>query len=196
MVPMNIVRRTLFIKGKLYGTAFTLDVNNLQYLITAKHLLCNVGDRQELQIYRNNTWTSESASIVGRGLGEIDIAVLRLEARLPHDEFVVTPSFAELELGQDVYFLGFPFKMSMDYGDLMGGYPGPFVKKGNFSAVSFGDPKMFYIDAINNEGFSGGPLYFIPRGRPNEVHIAGVVSKYRTEPEPVLDDQGKMTNDH
>ena len=38
----------------------------------------------------------------------------------------------------------------------------------------------FYIDAHVNEGFSGGPLVFVPNGRPPSSHdkfkVAGVVA--------------------
>lgn len=105
----------------------------------------------------------------------------------------VTPSIAELALGQDVYFVGFPYKMWSDAGDLMGGRPLPFAKKGTASSIGFGDPQVLYIDAINNEGFSGGPLFFYPSGKLSEVRIAGVVSKFRIESEHVVDEKGERT---
>jgi hypothetical protein len=106
----------------------------------------------------------------------------------------VALGFGEIAIGQDVYFLGFPYKLWTDYGALSAGLPGPFLKKGTLSAVSFEYPKTLHIDAINNEGFSGGPLYFFKDGNPRDVRVAGVVSKYRTEHEPVIDEQGNPTN--
>jgi hypothetical protein len=106
---------------------------------------------------------------------------------------VVNPTIAELAFGQDVYFLGFPYKMWSDVGSIMGGLPCPFAKKGTVSSLGFGDPQVLYIDAINNEGFSGGPLIFSPLGKPTDVRVAGVVSKFRIEHEPVLDEKGNQT---
>lgn len=48
-------------------------------------------------------------------------------------------------------------------------------------------------DAINNEGFSGGPLFFYPLGKPTELRVAGVVSKFRVEHEAALDEHGNAT---
>lgn len=99
----------------------------------------------------------------------------------------------EITLGHEVYFLGFPYKMWGDVGKFMGGLPCPFAKKGMLSSLSLGKPQVLYVDAINNEGFSGGPLFFYPMGRPNELRIAGVVSKFRVEEEPVLAADGSPT---
>jgi hypothetical protein len=132
--------------------------------------------------------------VVGRAPGEIDIALLRVAQQLTPPIYEVAIGFGEIELGQDIYFLGYPFKMWADYGELTAGLPSPFIKKGTLSAVQMNEPKLLYVDAINNEGFSGGPLYFFPKARPQEVRIAGVVSKYKTEQEAVLDSQGEATD--
>lgn len=45
MLPVtNVIYRTFFIKGSLYGTAFTIDHEGEEYLVTAKHLLDTVTD--------------------------------------------------------------------------------------------------------------------------------------------------------
>lgn len=93
-------------------------------------------------------------------------------------------------------FLGFPYKMSGDVGDFLGGYPSPFFKKGTVSVIEYGNPSILQVDAINNEGFSGGPLCFTPLADSRSPHIAAVVSKYRVEQLPVLDSQGEPTGDY
>lgn len=193
MVPTNVLYRTFFIRAAQYGTAFVLEVDGEQYLITAKHLLDETSDQFELQILYDKKWLRGNAKVVGRGRGEIDIAVLQVASRLTAPGFDVTPSIGHLMLGQDVYFLGFPFKMWADFGELMAGLPGPFVKKGTLSSITFGHPQVLFVDAINNEGFSGGPLYFFLNGNTNEPRIAGVVSKYRIEHEAVIDGDGNAT---
>jgi hypothetical protein len=76
----------------------------------------------------------------------------------------------------------------------MAGRPCPFIKKGTLSsAFNSGDGvHRLYVDAINNEGFSGGPLVFAGHGT-NDFRVAGVVSRFKTEHEPVLDQNGEKT---
>jgi hypothetical protein len=84
--------------------------------------------------------------------------------------------------------------MHANAGELMYGRPMPFVKKGTLSAGWDPDDsvKRLYVDAINNEGFSGGPLVF-KEHTSGKLKVAAVVSKYKTEPEPVLDKDGEET---
>lgn len=193
MIPTNILYRTFFIQAAQYGTAFTLEVNDEEYLITAKHLLPDQGDVIDLRLFYENRWLKGAARVVARGRGEIDIAVLKLDTRLTPNEFEVLPSIEHLTLGQDVYFLGFPYKMWGNVGDIMAGRPLPFAKKGALSLLSIDSPQVLYVDAINNEGFSGGPLFFYAHSEPQRVRVAGVVSKFRIEHEAVLDEEGNLT---
>lgn len=193
MILTNILYRTFFIKAANYGTAFTIDVEGEEFLVTARHLLePNVTDF-ELQIFHDKKWLRGHATVVGHGKGEIDISILRIGTRLSPPGFDVIPSMGELTLGQDVFFLGFPYKMWGDVGSFMGGLPCPFAKKGTLSLLSVESPQVLYVDAINNEGFSGGPLFFYPLGKPKELRIAGVVSKFRVEHEVVFDEHGNPT---
>lgn len=193
MILTNILYRTFFIKAEQYGTAFTIEVDGAEYLVTARHLLNSNESEPVIRIFRENTWLEIKTKLVGHGRGEIDISILQLSTRLTDVEFVVTPSMGEITLGQDVYFLGFPYKMWGDVGSFMDGLPCPFAKKGTLSSISVTKPQVMYVDAINNEGFSGGPLFFYPAGKPNELRIAGVVSKFRVEHEAVLDEEGNPT---
>ncbi|WP_223514763.1 serine protease [Pseudomonas sp. GL-R-26] len=193
MILSNILYRTFFIKAEQYGTAFTIEVEGAEYLVTARHLLDPNDSEPVIRIFRENAWLQVQTKVVGHGRGEIDISVLQLSFRLTDLEFIVVPSTDEIILGQDVYFLGFPYKMWGDVGDFMDGLPCPFAKKGTLSSISITKPQVLYVDAINNEGFSGGPLFFYPAGKPNELRIAGVVSKFRVEQEAVLDEKGNPT---
>lgn len=111
MVPANILARTFFIKGQDYGSAFTVDVDGHEYLITARHLLDQTGTSTPIRLFHSEKWWDISAEVVGHGHGEIDLSVLRLPHRLAHPELTVTPTIAGLALGQDAYFLGFPYKL-------------------------------------------------------------------------------------
>jgi len=72
---------------------------------------------------------------------ELDIAVLKLPLRLTQPEFVIEAKFGDCYVGQDVFFVGFPYKMWVDYGAIAGGQPGPFLKKGTLSAFLPGHRK-------------------------------------------------------
>ncbi len=68
----------------------------------------------------------------------------------------------------------------------------PFVKAGIISAMVSRDSKLIYIDGHVNEGFSGGPVVFMPNDRsPNKFIVAGVVANYPATLRPVVDSAGK-----
>jgi S1-C subfamily serine protease len=191
MVPSDILYRTFFIKAEKYGTAFTVDVDGQEYLITAKHLLDESKDQLSIQLFRNEKWHTLLATVIGHSRGEVDVSVLRLEDRLTNQQFLVNPTIAGLALGQDAYFTGFPYQMWNNVGSLIGGLPCAFVKKGTISSFQLSDPQIIFVDAINNEGFSGGPLFFYPPANPRMLCIAGVVSKFKIEDEPVIGSDGE-----
>lgn len=189
MVTANVLNRTLFIRGAAYGSAFVIDVGGREYIVTAKHLLPAPEALESLRIKRNGRWVTHEVKEVGRAPGEIDIAVLTVNERLVGDHLPAPASMAGLVLGQDVHFLGFPYMLEGDVGLLLDGRPLCYVKKGSVSALDSLTQPALVLDAINNPGFSGGPVVFAPPGgAPNDLRIAAVVSKYRTEPEPVIAD--------
>jgi hypothetical protein len=193
MVPTNILYRTFFIRAAEYGTAFAVDVGESQYLVTARHLIPESGSETELRVLHNRQWLKGQVCIVGLGRGDLDIAVLQASSRFTPKEHEVSLGFGEIALGQDVFFLGFPYKLWTDYGELSAGLPGPFVKKGTLSAVSFEFPKTLHVDAINNESFSGDPLYFFKGGNSQNACVAAIVSKHRTEYATVVNESDTDT---
>jgi S1-C subfamily serine protease len=194
VITTNLLFRTLFISAIEYGTAFAIEVDGVQYLVTARHLLDTSAKSLELKYYYNDTWQAVSVDVVGHGHGEIDISVLRARAKITAAEYDVVLSMAGTTLGQDVYFLGFPYKMWGEVGPLMGGFPMPFAKKGTISSFQLGALQVLHIDAINNEGFSGGPIFFTPPGRHASPQVIGVVSKFRIEHEHIIDGDGRTTD--
>ena len=193
MILTNILYRTFFIKAKDYGTAFTIDVAGNEFLITARHLLPETGDTIDIKVFRSKDWEAMAAKVIGRGKGEIDVAVLALPTRLTPADLPVTPTMGGITLGHDVFFTGFPYKMSGDIGNFMGGLPCPFAKRGTLALLDTTSPQVLYVDAINNEGFSGGPLFFYPHPGSQDLRIAAVVSKFRVEYETVQDEFGEPT---
>lgn len=193
MITANVYNRVFFIRGAQYGTAFVVDVDARQYLVTARHLLADPAETKSLSYLHENSWKTLAVQPVGVGRGEVDIAVLapsiRMSPQMPMD-----PTSNDIVLGQDVYFVGYPYKMWADLGTVLNGRAAPFIKKGTLSsAFHKGDPvRRMFVDAINNEGFSGGPLVFQPQGQ-REFRVAGIVSGFKTEFEPVIDEHGEET---
>jgi hypothetical protein len=192
LLTFNVYDRVFFVLGLEYGTAFTLDHDGRQYLVTAQHIIGPNPEQKSIQLFHDKQWKTFSTRVVGFGTGEIDVAVLAPGLQLS-PEHRLEPSVGGFLLGQDMFFAGYPFKMWADGGELMYGRPLPFVKKGVLSAFhSLGDTKVLWVDAINNEGFSGGPLVF-QSGAANELKVTGVVSKFRITEEPVLDAEYRPT---
>lgn len=193
MLTFNVYDRVFFVRGARYGTAFTLDVDGRQYLISARHVVGDCNDAVNLKLFLSKKWVDLQTTLVGEARGEIDISVLAPSKRLS-EEIELEPSMALL-LGQDVFFCGFPMLMHANGGELMYGRPLPFVKKGTLSAGWDPDDtvKRLYVDAINNEGFSGGPLVFNEH-KTGKLKVAAVVSGFKTAFEPVLDENGDETS--
>ena len=187
MIPQSVFQRVFRIAvGDSGGTAFALDVDGREYLITARHVLPDDTDAFSLAIARNNQWISLSHKVVGRCPGDIDIAILAPNqpiapaAPLPFDG-------VNAFVGQDMYFLGYPHGWSTEIGAKNNGFPLPYVKKAIFSGIaksSEGTP-IWLLDGHNNRGFSGGPVVFCPPGQFEKFAVTGVVSAYRVEHERV-----------
>ncbi len=188
MVPTtNILQRTFRIRsGDSTATCFTVDVDNRQYIITAKHLLKEVIGQSIVQIMYDKQWTNLPVKLVGHCEADVDISVLAADRPISPTHPLDTTQ-AGLVLAQDVYFLGFPYGLASEVlSSLNNDFPLPFVKK---AIVSQFDKGYIMLDGHNNPGFSGGPVVFHPRLNSNDLSVAGVVSGYRFEKEPVYQDQ-------
>lgn len=167
------------------GTAFTMEVEGRQYLITAGHMVGSLQDSDSIQVLNNGQWLPVSVKIF-RCRAPIDIAVLvpfaQITPALPF-EATLTGAF----MGQDVYFLGFPFGLSIPWTNINGAYPIALVKRGTLSAIVVeNEAKMILLDGFNNPGFSGGPIVYRRPGDPNVMfYVAGVVAGFHPELVPV-----------
>lgn len=195
MITANVLRRVFFFKAADYGTAFSIHVDGREYLITAKHLLTAESEPLKASVMHDNKWCDLNAELVGRSKKGVDIAVLAMKTPLAPD-LPMVPSAEGAIVGQDMYFLGFPFKLWTNAGPAMGGWPFPFVKRATWaSTTDIGDGvERFYLDALSNQGFSGGPVVF-RKGTSTEFSVCAVASGFRTEREAVMDDKGEPTGD-
>jgi S1-C subfamily serine protease len=181
-VPLGLIRRTLYIKaGGSVGTGFAIQYKGKQYLVTARHVVASLARKDAVfQIYRTGDWRNVTANILSPKNEEVDIAVLELKDKVASDE---DASFGELSaaginLGGEVYFLGYPHGLH----SLFGSEYVPFIKKGVLSAIDDSDETaiVMYVDGFNNEGFSGGPVVFFDP-RKSTWHLAGVVQGFLQE---------------
>lgn len=195
MITANVFRRTFFIKfGQSTGTAFTVDCDGRQYLITARHVVDGIANGATIGIRRHGQWHDKSVQVVGYGDParlEEDVAVLALPDQIS-PSFQMEPTSSGLIWGQDVFFLGFPYGLATEKAPNEG-YPLPLIKRALMSGTTNENLEVFLLDGHNNPGFSGGPAVFKPATtNSNEFRVFGIVSAYRQEHTPITF-QGKQT---
>ena len=195
MLPStNVLQRVFHISHEnKAGTCFTIDVEGRQYLITAKHLVHSIQKPYVVQMYHDDEWKSLQLDLVGHGPERVDLTVLAAKQQISPTH-PLEPTTKGLILGQDVLFLGFPYGIISDSGNINNRFPFPLVKKGIVSALFQDNVKDLFLDGYNNPGFSGGPVvYEVVKGT---LNVAGVVSGYLSKPEPVYDEHGATALQH
>jgi S1-C subfamily serine protease len=186
LITTNVIQRTFQLRfGGGTGTCFTIDLGGQQYIVTAKHCVDGLKDGEEIEVFHESNWKPIQVALVGHGSSDVDVSVLAASQQLS-PLHPLPPTAAGMELGQDVYFLGFPFGLSSDSNILNGGFPFPLVKKAVLSASNFESNDVMLLDGLNNPGFSGGPVVFTkPGGARNDFSVAAVISAYRVSSIPV-----------
>ncbi len=199
--PKVLARMTMIQSRYFRGTTFSLDVDQREYWVTAKHILTGAKkppygsvttNSVSLKILdpsaqngREQRWLSVDFSVIDPGK-DIDIVVLA-----PHAPFMKYPppsvpaDSVGIVLGGDCEFLGFPYGGGWR-GTFANGqsYWMPFIKHCTVSASpEEGLFKIWVLDGINNEGFSGGPVIF---NTGDNQKIFAVVSGYHQEPAEIV----------
>ena len=111
-----------------------------------------------------------------------DIAVLVPPTQLT-TAFPIQATMSGAIFGQDFYFLGFPYGLSLP----MQNFTAPFFKKGVLSSeiTNPNGIRTIFLDGHNNPGFSGGPIVS-KRPDSSEWNIGGVVSGYMWKANQVI----------
>ena len=197
MAVTNILYRTFLIGwGGDLGTAFTIDHASKQYLVTARHVVKGIESGNAIKLFHEGKWKDLTVNVVGIGKEkDMDIAVLACSIRLS-PSFPLVASHENLKLGQAVSFFGYPFGWGGGGEEINRGIPLPFVKAGIVSAMILEDVSKIYLDAHNNEGFSGGPVVFtLNRRSKDRWRVAGVIVNYPAPFRPIVDRDGNsLTN--
>jgi hypothetical protein len=107
-VTSNVLFRVLMLRTQQnIASSFTIEVDNRQYLITAKHAVVGLKDNDEVAILKNDgSWLKTLVKVL-RCDEPIDIAVLVPEAQMTVT-FSLKPDSGGALFGQDVYLIGFP----------------------------------------------------------------------------------------
>jgi S1-C subfamily serine protease len=187
MVPSNILQRTFHIahNGEA-GTAFTIEVADRQYIVTAAHVVKGLQPNSKLSVMHGGQWLPVDIGDVWFSPTGADIALISPRKQLSPAHPVVVGSASSFYLSQQIYFLGFPYGLRADLGTVNNDYPMPFVKTGivsSFTSAGAGS-QIIFCDGHNNPGFSGGPIVTV--GKNHQVHVIAVVSGYRYNDDPVL----------
>lgn len=174
----EVFNRILKIRGNSEGTGLVADIGLFQYLVTAAHVVGDVG-ATSLSVFHDEKWNNYDITLVGID-EKYDVAVIRLPLFLERRPLPLELSAAGIAWGQTVFFLGYPFGehgLASIYGN--GVLPMPFVKRACLSMFGTpGNPQSIILDGINNVGFSGAPIVFSNNGKPK---VAGIVTGYREE---------------
>jgi S1-C subfamily serine protease len=187
MITSDVLGRVFCLKiGDSTATGFAIDVDNRQYIVTAKHFTTNLSVSNPLQLLFENKWNNFGGTIVGHGVGEIDISVLALNGVTSNPALKLTPDQSIL-YGQDVYFVGFPYGSWGDSKTAFIGHAIPFVRKAIVSCVEDGPngEHRNFLDGHNVPGFSGGPVVYAKGPLTDGFIVTSVISGYKFVNSPV-----------
>lgn len=192
-VPSNVLTRVFQLRynGTL-ATAFTLDIDGRQYLVTARHVVKGMPTESSIELRRESDWQKVSVKLVEVKPQEVDIAVLApaspISISLP-----LEAGMRGLYVSQEVAFVGFPYGMLPEIAGINLGYPIAFVKHGVCAAFDFHKEQYsaVWVDGHNNPGFSGAPVVFHD-SKTKRMTVAAVVTGFRHAEEPVRQN-GKET---
>ncbi len=164
----NILFNTLMIKFRAEaGTMFSIEVDNREYWLTAKHILTGrksgpAGEFTEKTVLidvldpigDSIKWNSIQFAVIDPGK-DIDIAVLVPNLKL-HD--VGLPSLkvspGSMGMGQECSFLGYPFANTWTATiSNSTKYKMPFIKHCYISGIIRQSAAILVLDGINNPGF-------------------------------------------
>jgi hypothetical protein len=193
------------------ATVFSISVDNREYWITAKHVFTGIkrgpaGEFKTKRVVANilaqdggqngndQHWLTEQFTAIDPGK-DIDILVLAPDRILGNEDRSMVLQAADATgpmLGGECEFLGFPF---------LGGWKTrfgpdkqwvwlPYVKRCEISG-SLDEHKVWVLDGINNEGFSGGPVVY--NTGPNQ-RVFAVISGFYQEPLEVVAEPGSGQN--
>jgi S1-C subfamily serine protease len=194
-VPLEILSRTVFIRQKGSdegGSAITLDYKGKLYLVTARHVVEGIPRNDaNIEVRRSDKWEDyHTIKTLYPSSADADIAVFETDETAAQP-FGIAPvglsTTAGVSLGQQVWFIGYPFGMSSVPAKGSTIAELPFLKRGTMSALdtSNSEAVVYYIDGFNNPGFSGGPVVYWEFAT-HAYKVLAVVKGYRNDTAKIL----------
>jgi S1-C subfamily serine protease len=190
-VPTDVLFRVIRVRSTSgLCSGFTIDVGQVQYLVTARHCIAAGSGRAQFEWWNNERWNPLSATAILPRSADVDIVAFALPKPITVRSDL-EPTLIGIAAGQQVYFAGYPYGLATTGGRLLNVPAGfgelPFLKSGVLSATDArnNDAVIVYVDGHNNPGFSGGPIVF-QHLQSRRFRVAGVISAYRGEALPVV----------
>lgn len=183
MITSNVIQRIFHLRnGEDTGTCFTIDFENRQYFVTAKHAIEGLKDNDIVEIYFNGKWIKLPITLIGHH-NTADVSVFAINTLI--SGYKMLPSSNGIGYGQDVYFLGFPYQIQDENSSTINrNFPLPLVKKAIISCMTKDETGPYFIlDGNNNPGFSGGPVIYTEQNK-LEYKVAAIISGYKAVMEP------------
>jgi hypothetical protein len=193
----NILSRMAMVESRYgRGSAFSIDIDQREYWITAKHILTGATHPPYGSVESNSAsirildpgseqerWLPIDFTVIDAG-NDIDIVALAPPRPLLENPIPSLPPDSRVTLGAECEFLGFPFGGGWRAKFADGkGYWLPYVKRCTVSALTTEGQKIFVLDGINNAGFSGGPVIYHTGA---DQKVVAVISGYVKEPAEVI----------
>ncbi len=175
-VTANVLTRVFQIKaGDKIGTAFTIEVHERQYLVTAKHVVEELPEMSARVLVTRQAMHKELiVNVLRPNEPATDVAVLTL-AEYISPTLPLEPTMDGIQIGQDVYFLGFAFGIS----NLVSseGYPFPLVKQGTLSAADFAGPtKIIYVDGFSAYRLQEEKVRYVSQYQTRETDLVAMTN--------------------
>ncbi len=121
------------------ATAFTVEVDGRQYILTAKHVVADLPEEASIEYARADNWVRLPVNIF-KCDDPTDIAMLVAPYQLT-TAFDFPLDVTKIYYGQEVFFLGFPYGITLDGANVNGTLPLPFIKRATYSGTVPLDPR-------------------------------------------------------
>jgi hypothetical protein len=177
------------------GTVFSIDIDDREYWVTARHILTGAKGKPYGTVSEKNIqakllnpggdgeqWISEKFGVL-QPESDVDVVVLVPHAPILKDPPVSPPATSSsVFFGESCEFLGFAYgggwKLRLPNRTVWL----PYIKHCIISGADM-DSKLWILDGINNAGFSGGPVI---AGTGTDLKIVAIISGYHSEPTAVM----------
>ena len=116
MITANVIYRVFRLKvGTETGTAFTVEEDGREYLVTARHVAHSLQGTTEVEVFKDGGWSPLEVTTVGHASGEVDISVLAPSERLTPTRPLPLPASSEGPSVRLIYFLCGQFRRVYQY---------------------------------------------------------------------------------